>query len=75
MNRDISSHLDEAFQHLKEALNISIQSVLKDKNTQRPVAELWENFLGSFFKMIKNQGKEHKVNLLSWISFPKLWKM
>lgn len=75
MQQEISAHLDKAFQHLKEALDISIQGVLKDKSMQRSIAELWEKFLGSFFQMIRTQGKEHKINLLSWVSFPKLWKM
>lgn len=75
MNPEISRHLNEAFAHLKEALQLSIQSVLSDKSMQRPIAELWENFLGGFFQMIRTQGKEHKLNLLSWVSFPKLWKM
>lgn len=75
MNPEISRHLDEAFKHLREALNMSIQSVLDDKSMQRPVAEVWEKFLGGFFQMIRTQGKEHRMNLLAWVSFPKMWKM
>lgn len=74
MNPEISRHLDEAFTHLQDALRISIQSVLSDKNMQRPIGDLWEQFLGKFFQMIRTQGKEHKMNLLAWVSFPKLWK-
>jgi hypothetical protein len=74
MNPEISRHLDEAYRHLEEALNLSIQAVNADKNQQRPVGAQWEQFLGSFFKNLRVKGKEHKLNLLGMVSFTKLLK-
>jgi hypothetical protein len=75
MNPEIARHLNEAFRHLQEALSISIQTVNADKSMQKPIGEMWEQFLGNFFQTIRAKGKESKLNLMSFISFPKLWKM
>ncbi|KEO82217.1 hypothetical protein [Tumebacillus flagellatus] len=74
MSGEIKSHLDEAFKHLNEALNLSIQSVKQDKSLEKPIASQWETFLGGFFRNLKTKGKEHKLNLLSIVSFTKMLK-
>jgi hypothetical protein len=70
----VDYHLQQAFAHLKEALNESIGMVLENQGTKAAVGKKWEVFLGEFFGMVKSKGKESKLNLLSWISFPRLWK-
>lgn len=75
MNPEIRRHLNEAFKHLQEALQISIQSILADRNMQKPIGEAWEQFLGNFFQMIRIKGRENKLNLLSLISFSKIWRL
>jgi len=75
MNPEIANHLDEAYKHLEEALSLSIQQVSDDKSQQKPIGQQWEQFLGHFFSEVRTKGKENKVNLLSMVSFPKLWKM
>ncbi|MDB5084342.1 MAG: hypothetical protein JWN30_1228 [Bacilli bacterium] len=74
LNPEITRNLEEAYDHLHEALRISIESVLADKSLKTPIGEAWEQFLGRFFRMIRAEGKEHKLNLLSLISFQKVWK-
>ncbi len=75
MNPEIARHLNEAFRHLQEALTMSIQTVKDDKSMQKPIGDMWEQFLGNFFQTLRTKGKESKLNLLSLVSFPKLWKL
>jgi hypothetical protein len=70
----VDHHLQQAFAHLKEALNVSIGMVEQKQANKSEVGKRWEVFFGEFFNMVKTKGKEHKLNLLSWISFSKLWK-
>lgn len=70
----VDYHLQQAFAHLKEALNTSIGLVLQNQGSKVEIGKKWELFLGEFFSMVKAKGKESKLNLLSWISFPKLWR-
>jgi hypothetical protein len=74
MNDEIKTHLDEAYRHLNEALQLSVQTVKQNKGQERPIAVQWETFLGGFFRNVRQQGKENKLNLLSIISFAKLMK-
>lgn len=74
MNSEINRHLNEAYQHLQEALDLSIQEVKQGKSQERPVGAVWEDFLGNFFKSLRVKGKENKLNLLGLVSFTKLLK-
>lgn len=70
----IKEHLNQALNHLHEALQLSIQTVLSDKGQQSVVGRLWEQFLGQFFDAIRTKSRESKLNLMSWISFSKIWR-
>ncbi|WP_134701910.1 hypothetical protein [Ammoniphilus sp. YIM 78166] len=70
----VDHHLQQAFAHLREALNASVGLVLANPSEKGSVGKKWEAFLGEFFNMVKTKGKESKLNLLSWISFSKMWK-
>ncbi|UOF92035.1 hypothetical protein LSG31_07330 [Fodinisporobacter ferrooxydans] len=70
----VDQHLKQAFSHLREALDLSIQMVQNDTNAKGSVGRLWEGFLGEFFNMIRVKGKESRLNLLSFVKFPSLWK-
>lgn len=70
----VDHHLQQAFAHLREALQVSIAMVLTNQSSKEKIGKKWEVFFGEFFGMVKTKGKEHKLNLLSWISFPKIWR-
>ena len=72
MKQEISQHLDEAYKHLSEALNLSVRAVQDDKSMERPTAALWEQFLGNFFRNVRMKGKEDRLNLMSIVSFSKV---
>ncbi|MGZ4163960.1 MAG: hypothetical protein ACXVDE_09250 [Tumebacillaceae bacterium] len=74
MNSEINHHLKEAYQHLQAALDISIQDVKNNKSEEKPIGQVWESFLGDFFRSLRVKGKENKLNLLSFVSFTKLLK-
>ncbi|MGC5326057.1 hypothetical protein [Brevibacillus sp. SYSU BS000544] len=73
-NQKVDYHLQQAFAHLKEALNVSVAMVMDNQENKQMIGKKWETFLGEFFQLIKVKGKESKLNLLSAISFPKLWR-
>jgi hypothetical protein len=70
----VDHHLQQAFAHLREALSVSITMVLNKQISKEEIGKRWEVFFGEFFGMVKTKGKENKLNLLSWISFPKIWR-
>lgn len=70
--QSIDQHLSQALFHLQVAVNHSVALVLENKQHQKDVGHKWESFLAQFFHYTRDKGKEHKVNLLSWISFPRL---
>lgn len=70
----VDHHLRQAFAHLREALNVSITMVLNKQMSKEEVGNRWGVFFGEFFEMVKTKGKENKLNLLSWISLPKIWR-
>jgi hypothetical protein len=74
MNEQISEHLEQAMRHLNEALNVSVQAVLQDTKLKAPIGRLWEQFLGRFFDAVRAKSRESKLNILSWISFAKMWR-
>lgn len=72
--QEINQHLDEAFKHMRQALTLSIRAVQENDANKTPIGRLWEQFLGTFFQLVRAEGKQHKMNLLGWISFTSFWK-
>jgi hypothetical protein len=70
----VDHHLQQAFAHLKEALSVSVTMVLNKQISKDDIGKRWEVFFREFFDMIKTKGKENRLNLLSWISFSKIWR-
>jgi hypothetical protein len=70
----VINHLRQALSHLDTALNVTIESLRENPDSKKLVGTIWEEFLGAFFGKVRKKGKEHNVNLLSLISFPKLRK-
>jgi hypothetical protein len=70
----VINHLRQALMHLDMALNVTIESLREKPESKKLVGTIWEEFLGTFFGKIRKKGKEHNVNLLSLVSFPKLRK-
>lgn len=71
-DQTIDLHLEQALTHIQKAIMLSIDSVLQNKIPQKDVAHKWEAFIAQFFGYIREKGKENRMNLLSWISFPRL---
>lgn len=70
----VQEHLNQALTHLREAMRLSVQIVAADGGRKNRVGQLWEQFLGQFFDAIRNKSRESKINLMSWISFSKVWR-
>ncbi|WP_139488639.1 hypothetical protein [Brevibacillus dissolubilis] len=70
----VDYHLQQAFAHLREALQVSIGQITNNASSKNEIGQKWETFLREFFGMIKAKGKESKINLLSLVSVTKLWR-
>ncbi|KZE72433.1 hypothetical protein [Paenibacillus jamilae] len=70
--QNIDNHLREALAHLEMALNQSVRSVLENDSAKKEIGLKWERFLGEFMGQIREKGKKSRLNLLSWISFPRI---
>ncbi|WP_018131183.1 hypothetical protein [Effusibacillus pohliae] len=68
----IDHHLRQALAHLETALNQSVAAVMNDQALKKEIGKKWEMFLGDFFGYVREKGKQHRINLLGWISFPRL---
>lgn len=71
-NQSIEHHLGEALVHLEAAINLSVMRGAQDPEQQKIIGRQWEGFLARFFGYARDKGKEHRVNILGWISFPRL---
>lgn len=71
-NQELDYHLEQAFSHLRTAIDQSVSILLQDGSAKKQVGQKWEKFLGQFFSTIRDKGKESKINLLGLISFPRL---
>lgn len=71
---NVDFHLQQAKAHLDAALNQSVAVVSHDPRGQKEIAQKWETFLGDFFSSVREKGKINHMNLLGWISFPRLRK-
>ncbi|MCL6600140.1 MAG: hypothetical protein K6T81_15590 [Alicyclobacillus macrosporangiidus] len=74
MKEAISDHLEQALTHVRNAIQLSVQAVIRDGQPRTAVSQTWEHFLSQFLDEVRSAGREHRINLLSWISFSKLWK-
>ncbi len=70
----VDYHLQQAFAHLREALQVSIGLVSQNADYKIIIGKKWERFLHEFFGMVKRKGKESNLNLLSFVSFTKLFR-
>ncbi|MFB0844574.1 hypothetical protein [Paenibacillus oleatilyticus] len=68
----VDFHLREALSHLDAALNKSILHVQADMSAKKEVGQQWERFLGEFFQQVREKGKQSKLNLWSWVAFPRI---
>ena len=68
----IDDHLRQALSHIESAINLSIADGVESPSRQKLIGQKWETFLGQFFGYARTKGKEHRVNLLGWISFPRI---
>ena len=68
----VDDHLKQALAHLEAAINLSVELGADNPGNQKIVGKKWEEFLGQFFDYARVKGKEQRVNLLGWISFPRL---
>ncbi|SPF49535.1 conserved hypothetical protein [Candidatus Desulfosporosinus infrequens] len=68
----IDDHLSQALSHIETAINSSIIAGIKNPSGQKLIGQKWELFLGQFFEYARVKGKEQRVNLLGWISFPRI---
>jgi len=68
----IDDHLRQALSHIELAINSSIKAGVENPSGQKLIGQKWEAFLGQFFEYARAKGKEQRVNLLGWISFPRI---
>ena len=69
---NIDDHLRQALAHIESAINSSIIAGAENPSAQKLIGQKWEAFLGQFFEYARVKGKEQRVNLLGWISFPRI---
>lgn len=68
----IDYHLNKALLHLETALHLSVRTVLEDEGAKTAVGGKWESFLAQFFGHVRDKGKKARINLLNFISFPRI---
>jgi hypothetical protein len=72
--QNVDYHLQQALAHLERALNQSVNAVLQNECSHKEIGLKWEGFLGKFFGSVRDKGKMYRINLLGWISFPRIGK-
>jgi len=72
MEQNIDFHLKEALAHLETAINLSVRSVLENDGAKKEIGLKWEKFLGEFISQVREKGKKSRINLLGWITFPRI---
>jgi hypothetical protein len=70
--QSVDFHLQQALSHLDAALNKSIKLILDNQGEKQIIGNKWEKFLGEFFGMVREKGKQSKMNLLTWVKFPRI---
>lgn len=69
---NIDFHLQEALSHLEAALNQSVKTVIENDAAKKEVGLKWEKFLGDFMYQVREKGKKSRINILGWITFPRI---
>ncbi|MFC5447428.1 hypothetical protein [Paenibacillus aestuarii] len=72
MEQNIDFHLKEALVHLETALNQSVRDILENDSAKKEIGSKWEHFLGEFIGQVRDKGKKSRINLLSFITFPRI---
>lgn len=70
--QSVDFHLKQALSHLEVAINKSIRLILEKQEEKQTIGNKWEQFLGEFLGLVREKGKQSKMNLLAWISFPRI---
>jgi hypothetical protein len=70
--QSIAFHLQQALSHLEMALDQSIQLIQTNESLKKKIGKDWEAFLGEFIGYVRDKGKQSQINLLSFISFPRI---
>lgn len=70
----IDFHIRQALSHLEIAMDQSIGQVVANNRAKDVVGKKWQHFLGEFMNLVREKGKQSRMNLLSWVSFPRLGK-
>jgi hypothetical protein len=68
----VEFHLHQALAHLEMALDQSVQLIQASESLKKTIGPHWEAFLGEFIGYVRDKGKQSKINLLSFISFPRM---
>ncbi len=68
---EIRVKMTQALGLLKEALNISLP--LLHTNQKQGVIAIWEGFIREVVTTVKRRSHESGLNLLSFISFKRIW--
>ncbi|TCZ75482.1 hypothetical protein E0485_17275 [Paenibacillus albiflavus] len=71
IDQNIDFHLQQALNHLNEALNQSVAVVAQNQELQKEIGQKWGSFINSFFAAVRDSGKKNRMNLFKWISLPK----
>ncbi len=68
---ELRKSLQEAMTVIQDAVNKSM-SLLEEGEPQQAIGQVWSQFLGSFFQLIKEKSKQSQKNLLYFVKLPKL---
>jgi hypothetical protein len=72
IEQNIDYHLQQALDHLNEALNQSVAMVSQNQGLQKEIAQKWGSFINSFFAAVRDKGKTNRMNLFKWVSYSKI---
>ncbi len=67
---EVTKNLQEALTIIQGAVNKSI-SLLEKGESQQAIGQVWSQFVGSFFQLIKEKSKQSQRNLLAFVKLPK----
>lgn len=63
--------LQDAAADLRRAVDLSLGL---DPRQREAAAREWEDFLRAFIGHVRTRGRETGENLLSWVSFARIWR-
>ncbi|GBF32588.1 hypothetical protein DCCM_0784 [Desulfocucumis palustris] len=68
----LRKNLNNSLILIKESVDASV--ILIKEGHKREVTGLWEDFLGTFIKYLRQKSKESGINLLASINFMRVWR-